>query len=106
MRFMAEMREERRSMMVESKGWQWEMVKEDENSIWKNPCIESYSLLNRWKMAGKMDFLDLGCGLGRHSMLFGRNGFHVRCFDISREALARTRDRNMRCRIFTRTMRW
>ncbi len=77
--------------MVESKGWQWEMVKEDENSIWKNPCIESYYLLNRWKMAGKMDFLDLGCGLGRHSMLFGRNGFHVRCFDISREALARTR---------------
>ena len=24
-------------------------------------------------------------------MLFGRNGFHVRCFDISREAHARTR---------------
>ena len=77
--------------MVESKGWQWEMVKEEENSIWKKPCIESYYLLNRCKMAGKMDFLDLGFGLGRHSMLFGRNGFHVRCFDISREALARTR---------------
>ena len=53
--------------------------------------VESYYLLNRWKTEGKAEFLDLGCGLGRHSMLFGRNGFHVRCFDIGREALIRTR---------------
>lgn len=77
--------------MVESKGWKWEMVKEEKNSIWKNPCIECYYLLNRWKSNGKIEFLDLGCGLGRHSMLFGKNGFHVRCFDISEEAIARTK---------------
>lgn len=77
--------------MIESKGWQWEIIKDDESSIWKNPSIESYYLLTRWKSKDKIEFLDLGCGLGRHSVLFGKNGFHVRCFDISEEAIARTK---------------
>lgn len=77
--------------MIESKGWQWEIIKDDESSIWKNPSIESYYLLTRWKSQDKIEFLDLGCGLGRHSVLFGKNGFHVRCFDISEEAIARTK---------------
>lgn len=57
--------------MVESKGWKWEIVEDDKNSIWKNPSVESYYLLNRWKTQNKTEFLDLGCGLGRHSILFG-----------------------------------
>lgn len=76
--------------MIESKGWQWEIVKEDESNVWKNPSIESYYLLNRWKSQDKIEFLDLGCGLGRHSILFGKNEFNVRCFDISEEAIRRT----------------
>lgn len=39
---------------------------------------------------GLRDFLDLGCGLGRHAILFGKNGFNVSCFDISEEAIAKT----------------
>ena len=35
--------------MIESKGWNWEIVKEDKIEISKNPSIESYYLLNRWK---------------------------------------------------------
>ena len=77
--------------MIESKGWNWNLVREDENCIWKNPSIESYYLLNRWKTQKKMNFLDLGCGLGRHSILFAKNGFSVYCFDISKEAIERTR---------------
>jgi ubiquinone/menaquinone biosynthesis C-methylase UbiE len=77
--------------MVESKGWKWEIVKDDESSVWKNPSVESYYLLNRWKSQNKMEFLDLGCGLGRHSVLFGKNGFNVRCFDISEVALEKTK---------------
>lgn len=77
--------------MVESKGWKWEIFENDENSIWKKPCIESYYLLNRWKEQGKTEFLDLGCGLGRHSIQFGKNGFNVHCFDISEEAISRTK---------------
>lgn len=78
--------------MIKSKGWNWEIVEEDESSIWKNPSIESYYLLCRWKSQNKVTFLDLGCGLGRHSILFGENGFNVFCFDISEEAINRTKD--------------
>ena len=78
--------------MIESKGWEWKLVKDDENCIWKNPSIESYYLLNRWKSQGKKEFLDLGCGLGRHSILFGKNGFQVSCFDISADAVNKTKE--------------
>lgn len=77
--------------MIESKGWNWKIIKDDKECIWKNPSIESYYLLNRWISQGKKDFLDLGCGLGRHSVLFGKNEFNVFCFDISEEAIKRTK---------------
>jgi SAM-dependent methyltransferase len=78
--------------MVKSKGWNWEIVKDDKNCIWKNPSVESYYLLNRWKGQNKKTFLDLGCGLGRHSILFGKNDFDVYCFDISENAIKRTKE--------------
>lgn len=77
--------------MIKSKAWQWEMIKDDAESTWKNPSVESYYLVNRWKSQEKEEFLDLGCGLGRHSILFGKNGFHVRSFDLSADAIARTK---------------
>ena len=33
--------------MVESKAWNWKIVKEDKEEYWKNPSVESYYLLNR-----------------------------------------------------------
>ncbi len=75
-----------------SKGWNWNILKEDEKEYWKNPSEEAYYLLNRWKSQGKCDFLDLGCGLGRHSIFFGKNDFNVKCFDISKEAVDSTKD--------------
>ena len=78
--------------MIESKGWNWEIVKDGKEKAWKNPSIESYYLLNRWKSQEKKDFLDLGCGLGRHSILFGKNDFNVSCFDISEDAINKTKD--------------
>lgn len=77
--------------MIESKGWNWNIVKDNFENVWKNPSIESFYLVNRWKSQNKKDFLDLGCGLGRHSILFGKNGFNVYCFDISEDAIDRTR---------------
>ena len=74
-----------------SKSWKWEMLAENQKEYWRNPSEESYYLVNRWKTQGKRDFLDLGCGLGRHSILFGKNAFNVRCFDLSEEALKSTR---------------
>lgn len=77
--------------MIKSKGWDWNIVKEDFKSVWKNPSMESFYLLNRWLSQEKHDFLDLGCGLGRHSILFGKNGFNVYSFDISIDAINRTK---------------
>ena len=87
--------------MIKSKGWNWKIVKDDEKSVWKNPSIESYYLLNRWTSLNMKDFLDLGCGLGRHSVLFAKNNFNVSCFDISEEAINRTKtwceEENLEC---------
>ena len=33
--------------MIESKGWNWQIVKDEKEEFWKNPSIESYYLLNR-----------------------------------------------------------
>ncbi len=73
--------------MIKSQGWDWKVVKGDFNEIWKTPSVESYYLLNRWMSDNKKDFLDLGCGRGRHSILFGKNNFNVYAFDISEEAI-------------------
>ena len=77
--------------MIKSKGWNWQIVKDDPTSLWKNPSSESFYLLSRWSSLGFNDFLDLGCGLGRHSVLFAKNDFNVSCFDISEEAIKRTK---------------
>ena len=78
--------------MINSKGWNWKIVKDDEEKTWMNPSVESYYLLNRWKSQEKNEFLDLGCGIGRHAILFGKNDFDVSCFDISEEAIHRTKE--------------
>lgn len=77
--------------MVESKAWNWKILNEDQENIWKNPSIESYYLLNRWKSQEKNIFLDLGCGIGRHTILFASNGFKTSSFDLSEEAIKRTK---------------
>lgn len=78
--------------MVKSKGWNWKIVEGSNEEFWRNPSIESYYLLNRWLSQDKKYFLDLGCGLGRHSILFGQNGFNVYCFDISEDAINKTKE--------------
>lgn len=78
--------------MTESKGWNWKLVKGEHADFWRTPSVEAFYLVNRWQGLGFKDFLDLGCGLGRHSILFGQNGFNVSCFDISEEAVKQTRD--------------
>lgn len=67
-----------------SKPWDW-----DKNSfdLWLKPSEESHYILNRWKEKGYRDFLDLGCGLGRHSIFFAKNGFYVTSCDLSIKAL-------------------
>ncbi len=78
--------------MIKSKGWKWEVVKGSHADFWRTPSVESFYLVNRWQNLGFKDFLDLGCGLGRHAILFGKNHFSVSCFDISEEAVNKTQE--------------
>lgn len=75
--------------MVESKGWDWEKAESD---IWLDPAEESYFFCEKWKRQGKRSVLDLGCGLGRHSILFAKYGFKVTACDISDYAVKSLRE--------------
>ena len=50
----------------------------------------SYYLIDRWQKQRKKDFLDLGCGLGRHTIQFAKAGFNTAGFDLSEESIRRT----------------
>lgn len=70
--------------MVKSKAWTWDS---SITSFWKEPAAEVYPLLARWKKIGFRRFLDLGCGVGRHSILFAKSGFEVDALDLSEEGV-------------------
>lgn len=75
--------------MVKSKGWDWEKADID---IWLDPAEESYYFCEKWKKQGRRSVLDLGCGLGRHSVLFAKYGFKVTAVDISEYAVRSVRE--------------
>jgi ubiquinone/menaquinone biosynthesis C-methylase UbiE len=66
--------------MIKSKAWNWKI---SADTHWEEPSAESYPLLKRWKKRGFKKLLDLGCGLGRHAVLFAENNFDVDAFDLS-----------------------
>ena len=70
-----------------SKAWDWKL---SADRVWLTPSEESYYLAARWKDRGFTEFLDFGCGLGRHSILFARQGFRVSAFDLSPDAVSHT----------------
>ncbi|MBF0547603.1 MAG: class I SAM-dependent methyltransferase [Candidatus Riflebacteria bacterium] len=70
--------------MIKSKAWDWSINK---SGIWEIPSQDSYYLVQRWKEKNYVRFLDLGCGLGRHSFQFARAGFSTFAFDLSSEAI-------------------
>lgn len=86
-------------MGVENKAWDWSKSNGDH---WLFPSEESYFILNRWKDLGFSTFLDLGCGLGRHSLQFARAGFEVYALDFSRQAVdalaSKAKERNLNIR--------
>ncbi len=67
----------------------WKMAGKD--PIWLDPCEESYFYAEKWRRQGRRSVLDLGCGLGRHSLLFARYGFKTTAFDISEDAVDNVR---------------
>ena len=65
--------------------WDWSVV--SDRSVWLDPCEESYYYAEKWKRQGRKSVLDLGCGLGRHSVLFAKYGFKTTALDLSDEAI-------------------
>lgn len=66
--------------MAKTKAWDWSI---NEDQKWLIPCVESAWLAERWQSEGKACLLDLGCGLGRHSVYFAQKGFEVTASDLS-----------------------
>ncbi|ERI91975.1 methyltransferase domain protein [Clostridiales bacterium oral taxon 876 str. F0540] len=66
--------------MIESKPWDWS---KNESSSWLVPSIETCYLSEAWKLKGFNKFLDVGCGLGRHSIYLAKKGFEVNAVDLS-----------------------
>lgn len=75
--------------MAVTKAWDWSKNTDD---YWITPCIESAYLAERWSSEGFRNMLDLGCGLGRHTVYMGTHGFDVTATDLSDEAVKRTKD--------------
>ena len=69
--------------MSVSKPWDWET---EICPIWLKPSEESFYVANDWKEKKIGKILDFGCGLGRHSIFFSQQGFHVSAFDLSKAA--------------------
>lgn len=78
--------------MVDSKAWNWDIVEGTHKQYWQEPATESYYLINRWLSQNKKDFLDLGCGLGRHTIQFAKAGFKVSGFDLSEVSIRKTEE--------------
>lgn len=70
--------------MVKSKEWNWSVVTD---SYWNEPSGDVYYYVNMWKRKNLNRFLDLGCGLGRHSILFAENEFDTYSIDLSQYAI-------------------
>lgn len=70
--------------MVDSKGWEWEKA---DQSPWLKPTDDCYYLAKKWSYLGFKKILDLGAGLGRHSIYFAEQGFDVSAIDISEYAV-------------------
>ena len=74
--------------MTISKAWSWEI---SEDPIWDTPSEDVYYYVERWKEKGFQNILDLGCGMGRNTILFARNGFRTSGLDLSEYGVNKTR---------------
>lgn len=70
--------------MTDSKEWEWEKA---DQSPWLKPTDDCYYLVAKWSDLGFKKVLDLGAGLGRHSIYFAQQGFEVSAIDLSEYAV-------------------
>ncbi|MBN1800124.1 MAG: methyltransferase domain-containing protein [Candidatus Lokiarchaeota archaeon] len=56
----------------------------------KKPSQICYKVLNIYPPKRKLKLLDIGCGEGRNSIFFARNGYEVTAFDLSNKGVEKT----------------
>jgi SAM-dependent methyltransferase len=76
---------------MEPVSWNWAAV--DERAMWEEPAEEAWHLAHRWTRDRRARLLDLGCGLGRHALLFARSGLAVDAYDLSPDAIREVESR-------------
>lgn len=64
--------------------WEWDRVA---GQYWAKPSQDVYYLVDRWGESKRDRILDLGSGLGRHSILLAKHGFDVTAMDSSPSGL-------------------
>ena len=69
---------------MESKGWNWSEVS---SKLWTTPAPTAITYSTKWKEEGYTSVLDLGCGLGRNTFVFVKDGFITTATDISPDAI-------------------
>ena len=62
--------------------WNW---KEMISPHWLSPAENVYFYIHEWQ--DKKRIIDVGAGVGRHSLLFAKNGYQVTSFDSSESGL-------------------
>jgi tellurite methyltransferase len=64
-----------------------------EDYYWgKQPSSMCYKVLQILPPERSLRLLDIGCGEGRNTIFFARNGYHVSGFDLSIEGVNKTRE--------------
>jgi len=69
------------------KAWNERWKSEKGRALWLEPVSFIASLVPKFKKKGVKKILDIGFGVGRHSMLFAKEGFDVYGIDTSESGL-------------------
>ena len=76
------------SMKPDKRIWEDYWGGDEDHSWWKHPAPEVEGFIKSQSPDDRRDVLDLGCGLGRHSIAFAQAGFSVTACDGSRQAVS------------------
>lgn len=75
---------------MQSNSWKWNDVKE---KIWEEPAAEILDpIFQRWIKDKRKTMLDLGAGIGRHSIYAAKLGFYVHALDSSKDGIQKLQD--------------
>lgn len=72
---------------AESRPWAWSTVRGARRKVWLTPDPDVVDFVGGLKAAHARRVYDLGCGLGRHTVLLAQQGFEVYGTDLSAAAL-------------------